>query len=98
MRFFYGVTLGLETIPERIAYLQAGAFVLEAVIENPQVVKRLQEDFLHAGSDVEAFTYYAHRQKLKVVGREDILGDIGPALRSRSKSQKVALASKTNVR
>jgi len=47
---------------ERRGYLQAGAFVPEAVVENPEGVKRLHEDFVHAGSDVvEAFTYYAHR-------------------------------------
>ena len=62
---------------ERRGYLQAGAFVPEAVIENPEVVKRLHEDFVHAGSDVvEAFTYYAHRQKLKVIGREGILEEM----------------------
>ena len=62
---------------ERRGYLQAGAFVPEAVVENPEVVKRLHEDFVHAGSDVvEAFTYYAHRQKLRVIGRENILEDI----------------------
>jgi betaine-homocysteine S-methyltransferase len=62
---------------ERRGYLQAGAFVPEAVIENPEVVKRLHEDFVHAGSDVvEAFTYYAHRQKLKVIGRENILEEM----------------------
>jgi betaine-homocysteine S-methyltransferase len=59
---------------ERRGYLQAGPFVPEVVIENPEAVVRLHEDFVHAGSDVvEAFTYYAHRQKLKVIGREDIL-------------------------
>jgi betaine-homocysteine S-methyltransferase len=43
---------------ERRGYLQAGAFVPEAIVENPEVVKRLHEDFVHAGSDVvEAFTY-----------------------------------------
>jgi len=62
---------------ERRGYLQAGAFVPEAVVENPEVVKRLHEDFVHAGSDVvEAFTYYAHRQKLRVIGRENVLEDI----------------------
>jgi betaine-homocysteine S-methyltransferase len=62
---------------ERRGYLQAGAFVPEAVIENPEVVKRLHEDFVHAGSDVvEAFTYYAHRQKLKVIGRENVLEEM----------------------
>ena len=59
---------------ERRGYLQAGAFVPEVVIDHPEVVKRLHEDFVHAGSDiVEAFTYYGHRQKLRVIGREDIL-------------------------
>jgi betaine-homocysteine S-methyltransferase len=62
---------------ERRGYLRAGAFVPEAVVENPEVVKRSHEDFVHAGSDVvEAFTYYAHRQKLRVIGRENILEDI----------------------
>jgi betaine-homocysteine S-methyltransferase len=62
---------------ERRGYLQAGAFVPEAVIENPEVVRRLHEDFVHAGSDVvEAFTYYAHRQKLRVIGRENILEEM----------------------
>src|SRR5580658_7286174 len=59
---------------ERRGYLQAGPFVPEVVIDHPEVVTRLHEDFVHAGSDVvEAFTYYAHRQKLKVIGREEIL-------------------------
>src|SRR5580700_7248505 len=62
---------------ERRGYLQAGPFVPEVVIEHPDAVTRLHEDFVHAGSDVvEAFTYYAHRQKLKVIGRENILEDI----------------------
>ncbi|WP_026381737.1 homocysteine S-methyltransferase family protein [Afifella pfennigii] len=57
---------------ERRGYLQAGPFVPEVVIEHPEVLRRLHEDFVHAGSDiVEALTYYAHRQKLKVIGREE---------------------------
>ena len=56
---------------ERRGYLQAGAFVPEVVLEHPEAVTRLHEEFVHAGSDiVEAFTYYAHREKLRVVGRE----------------------------
>ena len=59
---------------ERRGYLQAGPFVPEVVIEHPEVVRRLHEDFVHAGSDVvEAFTYYAHREKLRVIGREALL-------------------------
>lgn len=62
---------------ERRGYLQAGPFVPEVVIEHPEVVERLHEDFVHAGSDVvEAFTYYAHREKLRVIGREEILEDM----------------------
>ncbi|MBV9567432.1 MAG: homocysteine S-methyltransferase family protein, partial [Hyphomicrobiales bacterium] len=56
---------------ERRGYLQAGAFVPEVVLEHPELVESLHRDFVHAGSDVvEAFTYYAHREKLKIVGRE----------------------------
>jgi betaine-homocysteine S-methyltransferase len=56
---------------ERRGYVQAGAFVPEAVLDHPEVVAQVHRDFVHAGSDVvEAFTYYAHREKLKIVGRE----------------------------
>jgi betaine-homocysteine S-methyltransferase len=56
---------------ERRGYLQAGAFVPEVVLVHPEVVRQLHLDFVHAGSDVvEALTYYAHREKLKVIGRE----------------------------
>ena len=56
---------------ERRGYLQAGAFVPEVVLEHPEVVTQLHRDFVHSGSDVvEALTYYAHREKLRVIGRE----------------------------
>jgi betaine-homocysteine S-methyltransferase len=56
---------------ERRGYLQAGAFVPEVVLERPDLVEELHRDFVHAGSDVvEAFTYYAHRAKLRIIGRE----------------------------
>jgi betaine-homocysteine S-methyltransferase len=61
---------------ERRGYLQAGAFVPEVVLEHPESVLQLHRDFVHAGSDVvEALTYYAHREKLRVIGRE---GDLQP--------------------
>ena len=42
---------------ERRGYLKAGAFVPEVVVEHPDLVKALHEEFAHAGSDVmEAFT------------------------------------------
>ncbi|MGE0714407.1 MAG: homocysteine S-methyltransferase family protein [Alphaproteobacteria bacterium] len=56
---------------ERRGYLQAGAFVPEVLIDHPEVVERLHRDFVHAGSDVvQACTYYVHREKLRVIGRE----------------------------
>jgi len=56
---------------ERRGYLQAGAFVPEVVLEEPALVADLHRQFVHAGSDVvEAFTYYAHREKLALIGRE----------------------------
>ena len=56
---------------ERRGYVQAGAFVPEAVLDHPGVVEQVHRDFVHAGSDVvEAFTYYAHREKLRIIGRE----------------------------
>ncbi len=59
---------------ERRGYLQAGAFVPEVVLEHPEKVAELHREFVHAGSDVvEAFTYYAHREKLRLIGKEDLL-------------------------
>lgn len=59
---------------ERRGYLQAGAFVPEVVLDHPEQVTALHEQFVHAGSDVvEAFTYYAHREKLRLIGKEDLL-------------------------
>ena len=56
---------------ERRGYVQAGAFVPEAVLDHPEVVEQVHRDFVHNGSDVvEAFTYYAHREKLRIIGRE----------------------------
>src|SRR6266508_2805848 len=62
---------------ERRGYLQAGAFLPEVVLEHPEVVGELHRAFVHAGSDVvEAFTYYAHREKLRVIGKEHLLEEL----------------------
>jgi betaine-homocysteine S-methyltransferase len=62
---------------ERRGYLQAGAYVPEVVLEHPELVAQLHREFVHAGSDVvEAFTYYAHREKLRLIGREGELAEI----------------------
>ncbi len=59
---------------ERRGYLQAGAFVPEVVLEHPEVVSQLHREFIRAGSDVvQAFTYYGHREKLRIIGKEDLL-------------------------
>jgi betaine-homocysteine S-methyltransferase len=62
---------------ERRGYLQAGGFVPEVVLEHPEKVAELHREFVHAGSDVvEAFTYYAHREKLRQIGKEELLEEI----------------------
>src|SRR5207244_2227592 len=58
---------------ERRGYVQAGPFVPEAVLDHPEVVAQLHRDFVHAGSDVvPGFTYYDHREKLRMGGEEDL--------------------------
>jgi hypothetical protein len=47
---------------ERRGYLHACPFVPEVVIDHPDAVNHLREDFVQIGSDVvEVFTGYAHR-------------------------------------
>jgi betaine-homocysteine S-methyltransferase len=59
---------------ERRGFLQAGAYVPEVVLERPEAVDQLHREFVHAGSDVvEAFTYYGHREKLRLIGKEHLL-------------------------
>jgi betaine-homocysteine S-methyltransferase len=62
---------------ERRGYLQAGAYVPEVVLEHPDLVAQLHREFVHAGSDVvEAFTYYAHREKLRLIDKEHLLEEM----------------------
>ncbi|XP_048740860.1 S-methylmethionine--homocysteine S-methyltransferase BHMT2-like isoform X2 [Ostrea edulis] len=59
---------------ERRGYLKSGSFVPEVVLDHPELVKSLHEEYVHAGSDVVlAFTYYAHREKLRLINRESDL-------------------------
>jgi len=77
---------------ERRGYLQAGAFVPEVVLEHPDLVAQLHREFVHAGSDVvEAFTYYAHREKLRLIGKEHLLEEMNRQALAIAKS--VALES-----
>jgi betaine-homocysteine S-methyltransferase len=56
---------------ERRGYIKAGPFVPEVVLDFPGAVRELHREFLRAGAEVMvALTYYAHREKLRDVGRE----------------------------
>jgi betaine-homocysteine S-methyltransferase len=72
-----GTMLGAEGYVfelERRGYVKAGPFVPEVVLDFPGAVRELHREFLRAGADVMvALTYYAHREKLRDVGREDDL-------------------------
>jgi betaine-homocysteine S-methyltransferase len=59
---------------ERRGYVQAGPFVPEVSLNDPEALTQLHREFVRAGSDiVEAFTYYGHREKLRLIGKEDLL-------------------------
>jgi len=59
---------------ERRGYIKAGPYVPEVALDFPDALRELHREFLRAGADVMvALTYYAHRQKLKTVGRENDL-------------------------
>ena len=59
---------------ERRGYMSAGEFVPMVSLEHPEALENLHRDFQHAGSDiVQAFTYNGHREKMRVIGKEDLL-------------------------
>lgn len=59
---------------EKRGYIKCGVFTPEVVLDHPKSVINIHEEYVHAGSDVvEAFTYYGHREKLRLIGREDEL-------------------------
>ena len=69
-----GVVVGAEGYVfelERRGYVKAGPFVPEVILDAPDALAQLHREFLRAGADVMvALTYYAHRDKLRAVGRE----------------------------
>jgi betaine-homocysteine S-methyltransferase len=79
-RLSEGVVLGAEGYVfelERRGYIQAGPFVPEVILDEPDALRQLHRDFLRAGSDVMvALTYYAHRDKLRDIGRGDDLEEL----------------------
>jgi betaine-homocysteine S-methyltransferase len=65
---------------ERRGYLSAGEFVPEVALEYPEALRTLHIDYQRAGSDiVEAFTYNGHREKMRVIGKEDLLEPLNRA-------------------
>ena len=76
-RLAQGTVLGAEGYVfelERRGYIKAGAYVPEVVLDFPDAVTELHREFLRAGADVMvALTYYAHREKLRQLGRESDL-------------------------
>src|SRR3982074_3759384 len=65
---------------ERRGYLSAGEFVPEVALEYPDALRTLHVDFQRAGSDVvEAFTYKGQREKMRVMGKEDLLEPLNRA-------------------
>ncbi len=69
-----GVIIGAEGYVfelERRGYIKAGPYVPEVILDDPDALRQLHREFLRAGADVMvALTYYAHREKLKDVGRD----------------------------
>ena len=59
---------------EKRGYMSSGQFVPMVSLEHPEALENLHKDFQHAGSDiVQAFTYNGHREKMRVIGKEDLL-------------------------
>ena len=65
---------------ERRGYCSAGEFVPEVALENPEALRMVHRDFQRAGSDiVQAFTYNGHREKMRVIGKEELLEPLNRA-------------------
>jgi betaine-homocysteine S-methyltransferase len=79
-RLAEGVVIGAEGYVfelERRGYIKAGPYVPEVILDEPDALRQLHREFLRAGSDVMvALTYYAHREKLKDVGRDGDLEEM----------------------
>ena len=60
--------------------MSSGEFVPMVSLENPEALLNLHRDFQHAGSDiVQAFTYNGHREKMRVIGKEELLEPLNRA-------------------
>ena len=65
---------------EKRGYLASGEFVPMVALEHPEALENLHKDFQHAGSDiVQAFTYNGHREKMRVINKEELLEPLNRA-------------------
>ena len=65
---------------ERRGYMRSGEFVPMVSLEHPEALENLHRDFQHSGSDVvQAFTYNGHREKMRVIGKEELLEPLNRA-------------------
>ncbi len=65
---------------EKRGYMSSGEFVPMVSLENPEALLNLHRDFQHTGSDiVQAFTYNGHREKMRVIGKENLLEPLNRA-------------------
>ena len=65
---------------EKRGYMASGEFVPMVSLDHPEVLENLHREFQHAGSDiVEAFTYNGHREKMRVIGKEELLEPLNRA-------------------
>ena len=59
---------------EKRGYMSSGEFVPMVALDHPEVIENLHKEFQHAGSDiVQSFTYNGHREKMRVIGKENLL-------------------------
>ena len=65
---------------EKRGYMASGEFVPMVSLDHPEVLENLHKEFQHAGSDiVQAFTYNGHREKMRVIGKEELLEPLNRA-------------------
>ena len=65
---------------EKRGYMASGEFVPMVSLDHPEILENLHKEFQHAGSDiVQAFTYNGHREKMRVIGKEELLEPLNRA-------------------
>ena len=65
---------------ERRGYMSSGEFVPMVSLEHPEALENLHRDFQHSGSDiVQAFTYNGHREKMRVINKEELIEHLNRA-------------------